>query len=41
LIDFVIAVLLGEMENGKRSIGKNRAEKPAKALNAADYRIFL
>lgn len=32
---------ISEMENGKRSIGKNRAEKLAKALNVADYRIFL
>jgi DNA-binding XRE family transcriptional regulator len=32
---------ISEMETGKRSIGKNRAEKLAKALNIPDYRIFL
>lgn len=32
---------ISEMENGKRSIGKNRAEKLAAALNIPDYRIFL
>jgi hypothetical protein len=32
---------ISEMENGKRSIGKNRAEKLAAALNVPDYRVFL
>jgi ribosome-binding protein aMBF1 (putative translation factor) len=32
---------ISEMENGKRSIGKNRAEKLAVALNVPDYRVFL
>ncbi len=32
---------ISEMENGKRSIGKNRAEKLATALNVPDYRVFL
>lgn len=32
---------ISEMENGKRAIGKNRAEKLASALNVPDYRIFL
>lgn len=31
---------ISEMENGKRSIGKERAKKLAKVLNA-DYRTFL
>lgn len=31
---------ISEMENGKRPIGKERAKKLAKALNA-DYRLFL
>ncbi len=31
---------ISEMENGKRSIGKERAKKLAKVLNA-DYRMFL
>ena len=31
---------ISEMENGKRSIGKESAKKFAEALNA-DYRIFL
>jgi DNA-binding XRE family transcriptional regulator len=32
---------ISEMETGKRTIGKNRAEKLAEALNVSDYRIFL
>ena len=32
---------ISEMENGKRTIGKNRAEKLAAALNVPDYRMFL
>lgn len=32
---------LSEMENGKRSIGKERARKLADALNISDYRAFL
>ena len=32
---------ISEMENGKRSIGKNRAEKLAAALNVPNYRAFL
>ncbi len=31
---------ISEMENGKRSIGKERAKKLAKALDV-DYRVFL
>jgi transcriptional regulator with XRE-family HTH domain len=31
---------ISEMENGKRTIGKEAAKKPAKALNT-DYRVFL
>jgi transcriptional regulator with XRE-family HTH domain len=31
---------ISEMENGKRSIGKEIARKLAKALNC-DYRVFL
>ena len=31
---------ISEIENGKRSIGKDRAQKIAKALNV-DYRMFL
>ena len=32
---------ISEMENGKRSIGKSRAEKLAAALSVPDYRVFL
>lgn len=32
---------ISEMENGKRSIGKERAHKLAQALNVSDYRVFL
>lgn len=32
---------LSEMENGKRGIGKLRAQKLAEALNVSDYRVFL
>lgn len=32
---------ISEMENGKRTIGKNRAEKLAVALNVPDYRVLL
>ncbi len=32
---------ISEMENGKRSIGKERARKLAQALNVSDYRYFL
>ncbi|MBC2709527.1 MAG: helix-turn-helix transcriptional regulator [Desulfosarcina sp.] len=32
---------ISEMENGKRTIGKKRAEKLAKTLNTPDYRVFL
>ncbi len=32
---------ISEMENGKRSIGKERAKVLATALNCADYRSFL
>jgi transcriptional regulator with XRE-family HTH domain len=31
---------ISEMENGKRPIGKERAKKLAKVLNA-DYRMFM
>lgn len=32
---------ISEMENGKRSIGKERARKLALALDVSDYRYFL
>ena len=32
---------LSEMENGKRSIGKDSARKLASALGVSDYRVFL
>jgi len=32
---------ISEMENNKRSIGKNRAKILARALNTAGYRVFL
>jgi len=32
---------ISEMENGKRTIGKERARKLAQALNVSDYRVFL
>ncbi|MDZ7760096.1 MAG: helix-turn-helix transcriptional regulator [Desulfovermiculus sp.] len=32
---------ISEMENGKRTIGKERAKKLAAALNVSDYRLFL
>ena len=32
---------LSEMENGKRSIGKERARKLADSLHVSDYRAFL
>lgn len=32
---------ISEMENDKRSIGKQRARRLAKALNVSDYRFFL
>jgi DNA-binding XRE family transcriptional regulator len=32
---------ISEMETGKRTIGKSRAEKLAGALDVADYRVFL
>lgn len=32
---------LSEMENNKRSLGKDRARKLAKALNLSDYRALL
>ena len=32
---------LSDMENGKRSIGKERARKLADSLNVSDYRVSL
>lgn len=32
---------ISEIENGKRTIGKERAKKLAAALNVSDYRLFL
>ena len=32
---------ISEIENGKRSIGKERARKIASALNVSDYRFLL
>lgn len=32
---------IGEMENGKRGIGKERARKLADALNVSEWRFFV
>ncbi len=32
---------ISEMENGKRGIGKERAQKLSEALHVSDYRVFL
>ena len=32
---------ISEMENGKRGVGKERAQKLAEALNVSDWRFFI